>query len=122
MKMKSLLELASFGVKTVIFKKKDPILGTVILTYRKMLAEVMEENNVDAIMFLQDMSVPIHDGDSLIDNYAQINQNSNSKASLYARYLGAYMGCPDMVLPMGFSETDESCSVPMPVGMHFLGK
>ena len=122
MKMKSLLELASFGVKTVIFKKKDPILGTVILTYREMLAEVMEENNVDAIMFLQDMSVPIHDGDSLIDNYAQINQNSNSKASLYARYLGAYMGCPDMVLPMGFSETDESCSVPMPVGMHFLGK
>lgn len=32
MKLSSLLQLACFGIKTIVFHKKDPILGTVILT------------------------------------------------------------------------------------------
>ena len=43
MKMKSLLELASFGVKTVIFKKKDPILGT--LAYIDKMWGIMKDED-----------------------------------------------------------------------------
>ena len=32
MKLSAFFELASFGMKTVLFKKKDAILGTIILT------------------------------------------------------------------------------------------
>ena len=52
MKMKSLLELASFGVKTVIFKKKDPILGTVILTDKCNLhCKHCSVNNITAVVY-----------------------------------------------------------------------
>ena len=51
MKMKSLLELASFGVKTVIFKKKDPKIFrvrvrfniSVIITRRKTASEQFQD-------------------------------------------------------------------------------
>lgn len=32
MKLKSFFHLAGFGIKTILFKKKDPILGTIIVT------------------------------------------------------------------------------------------
>ena len=32
MKLTSFLYLASFGIKTILFKKKQPIVGTVIVT------------------------------------------------------------------------------------------
>ena len=32
MKLSSFFPLAWFGVKTILFRKKDPILGTVIVT------------------------------------------------------------------------------------------
>ena len=32
MKLSSFIHFASFGVKTILFRKKDPILGTVIVT------------------------------------------------------------------------------------------
>ena len=32
MKLSSFLRFAGFGLKTILFKKKDPILGTVIVT------------------------------------------------------------------------------------------
>ena len=52
MKMKSLLELDSFGVKTVIFKKKDPILGTVILTDKCNLhCKHCSVNNITAVVY-----------------------------------------------------------------------
>ena len=34
MKFSSFLYFAAFGVKTILFRKKDPILGTIILTDR----------------------------------------------------------------------------------------
>ena len=38
MKVSSFLHFAGFGIKTILFRKKDPILGTVILTDFLMMA------------------------------------------------------------------------------------
>lgn len=93
-----------------------------VLAARETLANAMDQKNVDAIMFIQDLNVPVHDADDISDSTSQINAGTSEKGMMYSRTLGPCMGCPDMVLPMGFSETDETCPVPMPVGMHFVGR
>ncbi len=89
-----------------------------MLNNRQRLNDVMKENNIDAIMFLQELSVPLHEMEYMVDG----QENANSSGTYYAFILGPYVGCPDMVLPMGFSETDETCTKAMPLGMHFVGK
>lgn len=93
-----------------------------ILEHRQTLTEAMEQKNVDAIMFLQELNVPLHDVENIQDVIPQYSAGTNLIGSMYASTMGACIGCPDMVLPMGFSETDASCPVPMPIGMHFIGR
>ena len=51
MKVSSFLYFANFWLKTVLFKKKDPILGTVILTDRcNLKCKHCSVNNITAIM------------------------------------------------------------------------
>lgn len=51
MKASSFLPLLRFGVKTVLFKKKDPILGTVIITDKcNLKCKHCSVNNITAVM------------------------------------------------------------------------
>ena len=51
MKFSSFLHFAAFGVKTVLFRKKDPILGTIILTDKCNLhCKHCSVNNITAIV------------------------------------------------------------------------
>lgn len=51
MKLSSFLHFAAFGVKTVIFRKKDPILGTVIVTDKCNLhCKHCSVNNITAVV------------------------------------------------------------------------
>ena len=51
MKISSFLHFAGFGIKTVLFKKKDPILGTVILTDKCNLhCKHCSVNNITAVI------------------------------------------------------------------------
>ena len=51
MKFSSFLYLAGFGIKTVLFRKKDPILGTVIVTDRcNLKCRHCSVNNITAVM------------------------------------------------------------------------
>ncbi len=51
MKLSSFLRFAGFGIKTILFKKKDPILGTVIVTDRCNLhCKHCSVNNITAVM------------------------------------------------------------------------
>ncbi len=51
MKAKSFLYLATFGIRTMLFKKKDPILGTVIVTDAcNLKCKHCSVNNITAIM------------------------------------------------------------------------
>lgn len=51
MKLSSFLHFASFGVKTILFRKKEPILGTVIVTDKCNLhCKHCSVNNITAIV------------------------------------------------------------------------
>ena len=51
MKVKPFLSLAEFGIKTIMFKKKDPILGTIILTDKCNLScKHCSVNNITAVI------------------------------------------------------------------------
>ena len=51
MKITSFIHFAGFGIKTVLFKKKDPILGTVIVTDKCNLhCKHCSVNNITAVM------------------------------------------------------------------------
>ena len=51
MKLSSFLHFAGFGIKTILFKKKDPLLGTVIVTDRCNLhCKHCSVNNITAVM------------------------------------------------------------------------
>ncbi len=52
MRIKDFLYFAGFGIKTVLFKKKDPILGTIILTDKCNLScKHCSVNNVTAVVY-----------------------------------------------------------------------
>ncbi len=51
MKLSSFMYLAGFGIKTVLFKKKDPILGTVIVTDKcNLRCRHCSVNNITAVI------------------------------------------------------------------------
>ena len=51
MKISSFIHFAGFGIKTILFKKKDPILGTVIVTDKCNLhCKHCSVNNITAVM------------------------------------------------------------------------
>ena len=51
MKTGSFLELAAFGARTVLFKRRDPILGTVIITDKCNLScRHCSVNNITSLM------------------------------------------------------------------------
>lgn len=52
MKISSFLYLAGFGIKTVLFRKKDPILGTIILTDKcNLKCRHCSVNNITAVVY-----------------------------------------------------------------------
>ena len=89
---------------------------------RVAFVDVMEQKNVDAIIFLVNTDVAVHDHEDYFDTWQQVNPGVNTMSSQNASLFGVFYGCPDMVIPMGFSETDETCPNPMPLGMHVVGK
>ena len=99
------------------YKKWDKLLAD-----RAAFVDVMNQKNVDAIIFLVNTDVAVNDYDDYFDAMQQINQSISTFNNQNAYLFGVFYGCPDMVIPMGFSETDETCPNPMPLGMHVVGK
>lgn len=51
MKFSSSMHFAAFGIKAILFKKKDPILGTVILTDKcNLKCKHCSVNNITAVV------------------------------------------------------------------------
>ena len=93
-----------------------------LLNDRAAFVDVMEQKNVDAIIFLVNTDVAVNDYEEYFDAMQQINRGISTFNNQNAYLFGVFYGCPDMVIPMGFSETDETCPNPMPLGMHVVGK
>ena len=89
---------------------------------RAAFVDAMKQKNVDAIIFLVNTDVAGHDHEDYFDTLEQINQGISTFSNQNAYLFSVFYGCPDMVIPMGFSETDETCSNPMPLGIHVVGK
>lgn len=52
MKLTSFLYLASFGIKTILFKKKQPIVGTVIVTDKcNLKCKHCSVNNISSVIY-----------------------------------------------------------------------
>jgi len=52
MKLKSFVDLSIFGIKTILFKMKKPILGTIILTdYCNLSCKHCAVNNINKVMY-----------------------------------------------------------------------
>ena len=82
-----------------------------ILDSRAMIAEVMEENDVDAVMYLNYFDVA---GENSFITEAHYNGDE------YDIIIGSTLGLPDVNIPMGFSDTDEECTTQMPLGLSMF--
>ena len=60
MKLSSFLHFASFGVKTILFRKKEPILGTVIVTDKcNLRCKHCSVNNITAVVHPYDIRAEV---------------------------------------------------------------
>lgn len=77
--------------------------------FRETISDILEENGIDAVIYVSQTDV------------ADIEETSNNKnnSASYMNYFGPVAGLPDMMIPMGMSETDEENGYDheMPLGM-----
>ncbi len=79
------------------------------LAGREKVQKILEENDVDAVMYLEFFNVPPDDAtveEDLMANYAG-----------YTVWYPVYMGFPEIMLPMGFSEATEEYPSESPMGL-----
>lgn len=80
--------------------------------FRNTVSDILEENEIDAVMFVSQTDV------------ADIEKTSNNKnnGASYLNYFGPVAGLPDMMIPMGMSETDAENGYEheMPLGMSMF--
>ena len=82
-----------------------------ILDTREMIAAIMEENDIDAVMYLNCFDVP---GNNSFVSESRYNRNELDTI------LGSTVGLPDVVIPMGFSDTSEEYTSEMPLGLSLF--
>ena len=82
-----------------------------VLNGREEIAKIMEENDIDAIMYLNCFDVA--------DNEDVIVEAKYNGAE-YDIIFGPLLGLPEISLPMGFSETNEKYTSEMPLGLSVL--
>ncbi|MCR4892120.1 MAG: amidase [Lachnospiraceae bacterium] len=79
------------------------------LAFRKKITKIMEENQIDAIMYVYFTS-----GSATQNEYSYTNNDSK-----YDRIFGPVLGLPDVSIPMGFIEQDD---VELPMGLSLVGR
>ena len=74
-----------------------------MLKFRETVNEILAENDIDAVVFISQTDV------------ADIEETSNNKnnAASYLNYFGPVAGLPEMMIPMGFAETDAEMAMRM---------
>lgn len=83
-----------------------------MINFRTTISDILEQNGIDAVLFVSQTDV------------ADIETTSNNKnnAAAYLNYFGPVAGLPDMMIPMGMSETDPENGYDnaMPLGMSMF--
>ena len=82
------------------------------LESRETVQKILEDNNIDAVMYLQFFDVPPDDAtadEDILMNYAS-----------YSLWFSVYMGFPEIMIPMGFSEATEKEPSGFPLGLSLF--
>ncbi len=87
-----------------------------VLEYRQEITKLMEEHNIDAIMYIATFGVA-PTAKNLLEEL-----DINNAGWLYGFTFGPALGMPEVVIPMGFSDADDSVSAELPLGMRLVGK
>ena len=82
-----------------------------MLKFRQKINEVISNNNLDAIMYMPTMNVP-----SVLE---QAGHQLSKSRLLWV--FGPDAGLPEVVIPMGFADTDETASTELPSGIALVG-
>lgn len=83
-----------------------------IKSVRDRISKAMEDNGVDAIMYLYTYAP------AKIEN----TYDSYTNPSNYSRIFGPVLGLPDMNIPMGFISDGDDPNSEFPIGMYMVGR
>lgn len=83
-----------------------------MLNFRETVNQILAENDIDAVVFISQTDVA---------DKEETSDNKNNSAS-YLNKFGPIAGLPEMMIPMGFAETDPANGYdkPMPLGMSMF--
>lgn len=83
-----------------------------MLNFRETVNEILAENDIDAVVFISQTDVA---------DKEETSDNKNNAAS-YLNKFGPVAGLPEMMIPMGFAETDaeNGYDESMPLGMSMF--
>ena len=82
------------------------------LDSRETVQNILEENDIDAVMYLEFFTVPPDDATAGED--IQMNYTG------YTVWYPIYMGFPEIMIPMGFSEATEEYPSELPLGLSLF--
>lgn len=86
------------------------------LEYREQMTAMMEEHDIDAIMYIVSFDIP-PTCDNMDEGFIR-----NVMGYAYGFTFGPALGMPEVVIPMGFSDADKNVPTELPLGMRLLGK
>ena len=82
-----------------------------VLSGRELVSRIMKENDVDAVMYAAFLDVPAKED---VINFSRYNKAG------YDITFGSKLGLPDILIPMGFADTDEEYTSEMPLGLSLF--
>ena len=83
-----------------------------VLEYREKVSEILKENNIDAVMYLNYFDVP--------ENEAIFADGTNYNGATLDMRFGPRLGLPEISIPMGFSNASEDYPSEMPLGLSIF--
>ena len=83
-----------------------------VLEYRDLVSGIMEENDIDAILYLNYFNAP--------EDEAFFSDGKDYNQAGYDMLFGPRLGFPEISLPMGFSGTDSEYTTEMPLGISIF--
>jgi Asp-tRNA(Asn)/Glu-tRNA(Gln) amidotransferase A subunit family amidase len=83
-----------------------------MLKFRNEISKILEDNGIDAVMYVSENNIP--DKESSSDYWNESNR------AYYISSIAPVAGLPDIMIPMGMSETDSDTENAMPLGMSMF--
>jgi Asp-tRNA(Asn)/Glu-tRNA(Gln) amidotransferase A subunit family amidase len=83
-----------------------------MLKFRNEISSILEDNGIDAVMYVSENNIP--DKEDSSDYWNESNR------AYYISSIAPVAGLPDIMIPMGMSETDSETENAMPLGMSLF--